>query len=327
MNTIWLVTNDTNVTNVTGSSSIADRSADDMRCKTGPLCKLQGFGKNLILCKLRREFKMIRKVSRGKRKYDNWLKSVAHLAAQSWRAAYSNGRRSDVTVVPLEICHQQLLKKYGRLYCSRQHSQHFHGGIWHTLTYFDHGDRLWKRFLMSPGSLKHVRCLRPVTGFVPQDDVLHGELTVKENLNYQAGCPWPCRDHLETWWMMDELSKKQRRFVLPECHDMSWLSPPGIGELKRCFTGLLEHSGGIVLRFSHRRVDIWNMTYDIDWLVVSCKVVSINLYKSVTQPIRSIISLGFVHHGPTTGRCHRQCCDSPRISRRRRSWAKTARHS
>ena len=134
-----------------------------------------------------------------------------------------------------------------------------------------------------------------------------------------------------------ELSKKQRCFVLPECHDMPWLSPPGIGEFKRCFTGLLEHSTGIVLRFSHRRVDIWHMTYDIDWLVVSCKVVSVNLYKSVnTQPIRSIIYLGFVHPGTTTVRwddplngqqsatwCHRQCCDSPRISRRRRSWAKT----
>ncbi|CAL1128766.1 unnamed protein product [Cladocopium goreaui] len=35
-------------------------------------------------------------------------------------------------------------------------------------------------------SADDMRCLRPVTGFVPQDDVLHGELTVKENLNYQA---------------------------------------------------------------------------------------------------------------------------------------------
>jgi len=31
-----------------------------------------------------------------------------------------------------------------------------------------------------------MRCLRAVTGFVPQDDILHGELTVKENLSFQA---------------------------------------------------------------------------------------------------------------------------------------------
>ena len=39
-----------------------------------------------------------------------------------------------------------------------------------------------------------VRCLRAVTGFVPQDDVLHGELTVKENLSFQVR--WPGNGHV-----------------------------------------------------------------------------------------------------------------------------------
>lgn len=47
--------------------------------------------------------------------------------------------------------------------------------------------------LVSGHQADDLRFLRNVTGFVPQDDVLHGELTVQENIRFQAALRLPAR--------------------------------------------------------------------------------------------------------------------------------------
>eukprot|EP00928_Gymnodinium_smaydae_P009120 TRINITY_DN13373_c0_g1_i2.p1 TRINITY_DN13373_c0_g1~~TRINITY_DN13373_c0_g1_i2.p1 ORF type:complete len:1098 (+),score=153.07 TRINITY_DN13373_c0_g1_i2:96-3296(+) len=51
--------------------------------------------------------------------------------------------------------------------------------------------RVEGRLLVGGHSAEGLRMLRNVTGFVPQDDVLHGELTVIENIRFQAALRLP----------------------------------------------------------------------------------------------------------------------------------------